>query len=749
MLGRHRELLAELADLTGTHPAREHLAELHMRALYATGRTAEALAAYARLRTHLADQLGLDPAPALQRLHRSILRREPLPDSPPPGTRSDVRPAQLPPDLPGFAGRAGQLEHLDRLLAGRTSAVVISAITGTAGVGKTSLAIHWAHRVRDRFPDGQLYLNLRGFDPAGSAVTPAEAVRGILDALGVAPQRIPDGLDAQVGLYRSLLSGKRLLILLDNARDPEQVRPLLPGSPGCLAVVTSRNRLTGLVAIDGAQPVPLDLLTTGEARQLLAARLGADRVAAEPDAVDALIELCARLPLALAVAAAQAAAQPEVPLATVAARLRSTRSALDAVTGDDRATDIRAVFACSYQTLGEPAARLFRLLGLHPGRDIPAAAAASLAGVPPAEIGVPLGELTRAHLVTQPAPGRYTCHDLLRAYAGELAGTHDPAPVRDTAHAAALVDPHRRDPIGVAPAAPGVSPEPVTDHQQAMAWFTTEHPTLLAVVRLAAAAGLDAQVWQLGWALANFLYRQGHWQDFVAVQEDALAAATRLGDGSKQAAAHRFLGYALSRLGRDDEAYAHLRKALDVHRDLDDPVGHAYSHVAISEAWYDRKGRYREALAHAEKAVELHRRAGNTYGTAGALDATGWLYAVLGDYGQALARSNEALALHRELGNRQGEAAAWEALGYAYHHLGDHAHALTCYQRSLELFHDLGDLYYEATLLNHLGETHHAAGDPGAARSCWQRALDIFTELEHPEAVTVRTRLDELDAVRA
>ncbi|TML22344.1 MAG: SARP family transcriptional regulator, partial [Actinobacteria bacterium] len=259
VLGRHRELLAELADLTGTHPAREHLAELHMRALYATGRTAEALAAYTRLRTHLADQLGLDPAPALQRLHRSILRREPLPDSTPPGTRSDVRPAQLPPDLPGFAGRTGQLEHLDRLLAGRTSAVVISAITGTAGVGKTSLAIHWAHRVRDRFPDGQLYLNLRGFDPAGSAVTPAEAVRGILDALGVAPQRIPDGLDAQVGLYRSLLSGKRLLILLDNARDPEQVRPLLPGSPGCLAVVTSRNRLTGLVAIDGAQPVPLDL----------------------------------------------------------------------------------------------------------------------------------------------------------------------------------------------------------------------------------------------------------------------------------------------------------------------------------------------------------------------------------------------------------------------------------------------------------------------------------------------------------
>jgi DNA-binding SARP family transcriptional activator/tetratricopeptide (TPR) repeat protein len=752
-LGRHRELLAELADLTATHPTRERLAELRMTALYATGRTGEALDVYAELRTRLAEQLGLEPGAPVRRLQRAILRRDP-----PVGAdraaraavRLAVRPAQLPPDLTRFTGRTGELDRLSHLLDGRATAVVISAITGTAGVGKTSLAIHWAHLVRDRFPDGQLYANLRGFDPTGTAVTPSEAVRGFLDALSVPAQRIPDTLDAQVGLYRSLLAGKRVLVVLDNARDPEQVRPLLPGVSGCLALVTSRNQLTGLVAIDGADPVPLDLLSPNEARDLLAARLGTARVAAEPGAVEDLIGLCARLPLALAVAAARAATRPAEPLAEVVAQLRSTRSALDAVTGDDTATDIRAVFACSYQTLSPAAARLFRLLGLHPGPDLSAPAAASLAGVPPVEVEPLLAELTRAHLVTEPVGGRYTFHDLLRAYARELAraGAEAPDATRrlvdhylHTAYAAALVDPHPRDPVEVAPVSAGVTPEPVPDHPAAMAWFSAESAVVVGIVRLAAASGLDPQAWQLAWAVANFLYRQGHWQDFVAIQEVALDAAGRAGNRSRQAAAERFLGYALARMGRYEEAYEHLRAALDLHRDLDDPVGHAHSYSAISEAYFEPAGRYAEALDHSEQALDLYRLAGNRPGEASALDFIGWVQGRAGDYGSALVSCEKALTLHQELGNRQGEAATWHGLGYAHHHLGDHARAIDCYRHALALFRDLGDRYFEADVLANLADPYHATGDLAGARTCWQRALEILDRLEHPRADEIRAKL--------
>src|SRR5439155_18411831 len=307
----------------------DRLVELQMLALYRLGRAAEALDVYRQARDRLAGDLGLDPGASLRRLYGAILRGEPLAPAeaaaaPHPARPAGdwVTPAQLPADLTGFAGRDAQLAQLDALLDHRATAVVISAIAGTAGVGKTALAVHWAHRVRARFPDGQLHVNLRGFDPDAAPIRPDQAVRRFLDALGVPAGRIPNDLDAQVALYRSLLADRRVLVVLDNARDADQVRPLLPGASGCLALVTSRNRLTGLVAVDGAQPVALDLLTTAEARELLAARLGADRVRAEPAAVDQLVHLCARLPLALAVAAARAATEPDLSLATLAAELR-------------------------------------------------------------------------------------------------------------------------------------------------------------------------------------------------------------------------------------------------------------------------------------------------------------------------------------------------------------------------------------------------------------------------------------------
>jgi len=437
-VGEHAQLVPDLEQMVAEHPLDEQLHGQLMLALYRNGRQADALAAYQRLRFTLAEELGIDPSQAVRDLETAILRQDPVLDVPAPAAAllpaSPARPipAQLPPRVAGFAGREQELARLDAILSqaahgGQTrgAPTAIAAIIGTAGVGKTTLAVHWAHRVRERFPDGQLYVNLRGFDWCRPAVDQGHALRKILDALALSPERIPDDLQAQVGLYRSLLAGKRMLVVLDNARDAEQVRPLLPGSPGCLALVTSRNQLTGLVAIEGALPLGLDLLTVSEARDLLARRLGPDRVASEPEAASEIIERSARLPLALTITAARAATKPGFPLAVTAAELRQAATILDPFHGGDLATDVRAVFSWSYRTLSTDAARLFRLLGLHPGPDITLAAAAGLAGIPAEQARLLLAELAYAHLLTEHSPGRYAFHDLLRAYATEQAHTYD------------------------------------------------------------------------------------------------------------------------------------------------------------------------------------------------------------------------------------------------------------------------------------------------------------------------------------
>jgi DNA-binding SARP family transcriptional activator/tetratricopeptide (TPR) repeat protein len=751
-LGRHRELTPELARLTADHPTRERLVELHMLALYRSGRTGDALEAYARARTRLAEELGLDPGAALRRLQGAILRGEPVPASGPDSASPvGVRPAQLPADLVGFAGRAEHLGQLDKLVAEPTTAVVISAIAGTAGIGKTSLAVHWAHSAVDRYPDGQLYVNLRGFDPGGAATGPAEAVRGFLDALGVAPQRVPVGLDAQVGLYRSLLSGKRMLVLLDNARDAEQVRPLLPGSAGCLTLITSRNQLPGLVVTDGAHPLALDLLTSDESRELLVRRLGADRVAAEPGAVDEIIAACARLPLALAVVAARAAVRPGTPLAALAGEMSRARGGLEAFAGEDRATDARAVFSWSYHLLGDGAARLFRLLGLHPGPDVPLAAAASLLGVPPAEAAPLLAELAGAHLLTEQA-GRYRLHDLLRAYAGELAHLHEPADERHhavqrmldhylhSAHAGDLILSPRRDPITLVAPYPGVTVAEFTDHGQVMDWFTAEHPVLLAAVRLAAGTGFPVHTWQLSWSLATFLDRQGHWHDAIAMEEAALAATRRLGDRSRQANSHRYLARTFIHLGRPDDALAQLRDAIELYGEVGDDNGRAHTLLARASV-LGRQGRSAEALDQARQALDLYEVTGHRTGQANAFNSVGWFQIQLGDHREALVHCRQALALNQEFGDRSGQAGTWDSLGLAHHHLGEYAEAVACYREAIDLYRDLGDRYYEADTLVRLGRTHQLAGHLDEARTAWQRALTIFEELGHPRVEEVRGEL--------
>jgi Domain of unknown function (DUF4062) len=409
------------------------------------------------LREHLQQILLREFAGRRPPLDSNLLARA---DADPPPPPEMAVPRQLPTAVAGFAGRAAELEALTGLLEEPTlpgGTVVISAIDGTAGIGKTALAVQWAHQVADQFPDGQLYVNLRGFDPAGPPVTPAEAVRGFLDAFEVPAAPIPASLESQAARYRSLLAGRRVLVLLDNAHDADQVRPLLPGSPGCSVVVTSRNRLSSLIA-DGAHPLTVGLFTEADARQMLTRRLGEDRVAAQPQAVQQIIARCARLRLALSIVAARAAAHPDFPLTALAEELRDAEGRLQAL---DRVT---AVFSWSYRQLSDPAARLFRLLGLHPGPDITAPAAASLAAVPLAAVRPMLAELADANLITEHTPGRFTFHDLLRAYATTQTRTHDPGSDRNaalerildhylhTAQAAwSLSYPHQQQAITLAP----------------------------------------------------------------------------------------------------------------------------------------------------------------------------------------------------------------------------------------------------------------------------------------------------------
>ncbi|MEH1163971.1 BTAD domain-containing putative transcriptional regulator [Micromonospora sp. CPCC 205539] len=761
-LGEHAQLVPELELLTQEHPLDEHIHEQLMVALYRAGRQSDALATYRRLRRTLRDDLGIEPSPALRDRERAILSQDPaLAWSAPAGEVVAVAarasaPAQLPPAVRAFAGRRDELRWLDARLdrpgEPDAAAMVIAAVSGTPGVGKTALAVHWAHQVADRFPDGQLYVNLRGFDAGGAVLEPADAIRGFLDALGVPVERIPAGLPAQAGLYRSLLTGRRVLVVIDNARDAEQVRPLLPGSASCLAVVTSRNQLTSLVASEGAQPLALDLLPAAEARDLLARRLGSDRVAGEPTAVDQIIASCARLPLALAIATSRAATRPGFPLAALASELRDAADALDAFDGGDPATDVRAVFSWSYQALSPTAGRMFRLLGLHPGPDIAAPAAASLAGVPLRQARTLLAELARTHLLIEHSPGRYAFHDLLRVYATEL--THEldgdgerQAAVRrlldsylHVAYAGARLLQPFRDPIDLEPARPGVAAVAPVDAEQAMAWFITEHPVLLNTVTRAADDGLYGHAWRLAWTLADFFDRKGHWQDWVTTHETALTSADLLADHRAAATVRRGLGRARAQLGQFAEAHAQLRQAAHLYGQLGDVTGQA--HTARSIAWVcSRQGRHREGLAHAQRALDLFEAVGDRALQARALNSVGWQYAQLRDHGEALHHCRRALQLLREVGDRFGEANTWDSLGYAHHHLGDYQQATACYQRAVELFRDLGDRYYEADTLTHAGESHQAAGDPEAARLAWLRALDILGALGHPDADRLRATL--------
>jgi tetratricopeptide (TPR) repeat protein len=560
-------------------------------------------------------------------------------------------------------------------------------------------------------------------------------------------------LAAQTGLYRSMLAGKRVLVLLDNALDVEQVRPLLPGSAGCVVLVTSRGQLTGLVTADGARSLRVGLVSEDEARELLAGRLGADRVYAEPHAVNEIIARCARLPLGLALAAARGEACPELPLASLAAELGATADSLDGFEAADAATDVRTVFSWSYRALSPDAARLFRLLGAHPGPHIAPSAAASLAAHPPRRVREMLTSLTRAHLVVEYVPGRYTMHDLLRAYAIERGQAEDSEVVRreavqraldhylHTAYPAGqLLFPQQHKPMDLGTTLPGVLPESLTGHDDALAWFTAEYPVLLAAVQRAPVAGFDTHAWQLALALRTFQHMRGHWQEQIASHQTALDAARRLGDRTAQAHTLHGLGHAYLMLGRFDDAETHFGRAVEAWDGRDDPAGKAMTHMGLGQI-AEQQGHYAAMLEHALQGLDLFRAAGNRSWIAVALNAIGHCHARLGDYDQALDYCQQALTLLQELGVRYGEATTWDSLGYVHRGLADYAQSATSYRHAVDLYRDLGDRYFEADSLTGLGDTHHAAGDTDAARAVWQQALDIFDQLDHPDASQVRAKL--------
>jgi DNA-binding SARP family transcriptional activator/Flp pilus assembly protein TadD len=797
-IGDHTRVVDVARELLVDYPLAEPLYAALMTALVAADRPAEALDYYPIAQAALRHALGVEPGPELTRLHAAILRGDPAPLSvgatvPPSmpramptrlarGPRPSMPiPAQLPSDVASFTGRVEQLEWLDRLLAGgadaSATAVTIAVITGSAGVGKTALAVHWAHRVAARFPDGQLYVNLRGYDP-DQPLPAADALAQLLTGLGVPAQDIPLGLDERAGRYRTALAGRRMLILLDNAGSDEQIRPLLPGAAFCMVLVTSRDALAGLVATHGARRVELDRLPEDDAVELLRRLIGI-RVDGDPAAAAALASLCARLPLALRIAAELAVARPRLSLPSLVDDLNDEHRRLDLLTvrGDSRAA-IQAVFSWSLRHLPAEAARGFALLGLHPGPDLDDHGAAALIGGALDDARWVLDMLARAHLVEPGAANRYAMHDLLRIFALRLASTSESADVRTAAlgrlfdyylaTAAEAMDrlypaeAHRRPPRSTA-----TTPMPVlTDQDAARAWLESERPAMVAAAGHAVRHGSPAYAVRLSATLFRYL-AGGHYAAALALHGYARDGAVQTGDLAGQAQALLGLGAAHMRLGRYHAAADHHRQALDLYRRAGDPAGEARALNNLGNV-EDRLGQRDEASAHLRQALALYRKLGDQIGQARALNNLGAFEERVGDYRSAARHHEQALALvrdagdrsdgaaahsnlcdveirlghyqraarhglralllYRQVGNRTGEAWTLDSMGTVFTRLARPSIAIEYHEDALTLFGEAGDRDGEAWALNGLGEAANAKQQPTNALARHRAALTIATE---------------------
>jgi len=647
-------------------------------------------------------------------------------------------PAQLPHDVPGFIGRDVELATLTRLKEQSAGILLISTIDGIAGIGKTALAVHWAHQVANQFPDGQLYINLRGFDPSGKPVAPAVAIDEFLDAFAIPPEDKPVSLDARTALYRSLLAEKCILIILDNAYNEQQVRPLLPGNPACVVIVTSRRKLGGLVAADGASILTLNQLTEAEADNLLARRLGREQITAEPQATRALIQFCAGLPLALAVIAARAATCPHLSLTELATELHNATDRLDKLDVGDPATSVRAAFSWTYKYLSPASARLFRLLGLHPGPDVTVPAVASLAEIPLEDAHELLRQLTQVSLLSQHAPRRFTSHDLVRAYARDLVD-NDSAYEQEAAlirmfdyylhTAAAAMD-------GLFPAeaerrprvVPWLGPDLLmTDQNAALAWLDAERANLIAVARVAR-PGWPGHTIRLAATLFRYLDAGGHFSEAITVHGDARRAASQTGDQAAEAIALTNLGVVNIRQGQDQQAADQLHQALNLFREVGDQAGQARAlhNLGVIDV---RQGQDQQAADHLYQALNLFREVGERVGQVRTLSSLGFIERRHGRYQQATTLQQGALTLSREMGDRNGEAYALAYLGELNLRQGRYQQATSYLQQALTIFRETGDRNGEAGVAADLGGVDLQQGRYPQATAHLQQALTLYRKL--------------------
>jgi DNA-binding SARP family transcriptional activator len=752
-LGRHAGVVDELQRLVEQHPLRERLYGQLMLALLRSGRRGEALAAYRQARRLLVSELGVEPGADLQRLHRAILAggagqaseesqalagtastAGTITPAAPIRAGGQVPPAQLPADVSGFVGRDEQLDRLDRLLAraGAQAAagLVIATVVGVAGAGKTALAVRWAHRVRDAFPDGQLYVNLRGY-AAGPPLRPIDALAGFLPALGLPADQVPDDLEQAAAAYRSLLAGRRVLVLLDNAHHADQVRPLLPGGAGCLVVVTSRDRLHGLVARDGAAQIDLSVLPPAAARRLLAELVGEARVRAEPGAAAELVDLCGRLPLALRIAAAGLTGRPAVRIGDYTRQL-ATGDRLSTLEIDgDPDVGVRTAFDHSYSRLPPAARAMFRLLGLVPGPDVAAPAAAALAGLPPEAARRLLDRLAAAHLVTEHAPGRYTMHDLIRLYARQRASEQDAEPDR----AAALERLYGHLLSGTIGAARRIRPEILRlpepaaatefdDDASASAWLAAERSNLVATTLHCASEGPHRIAWRLADALRGYLYHGMHIVDWQAVAEAGLAAARADGDLAGQAAARISLALHHLTQGRHPEAIEGYREALSLARRAGWREAESAALGNLGSVLIGL-GRFTEAAGYAEQALAIDRETGWLAGQASKLGNLAIVSLGLGRLELAASQQARALALYRRAGSRSGEARAMANLGEVRHALGHLDEAIGLLDRALSVHRELADQHTEGDTTRALAAAHLDAGRYGSAGELAGRAVEL------------------------
>jgi DNA-binding SARP family transcriptional activator/tetratricopeptide (TPR) repeat protein len=745
---RAGEVIPELRELTARFPLREPLWVRLLVALAQTGRQAEALEQYEQIRARIADELGVDPGTELQRIFANLLDGSVLDPTAEPTRAATTAstptvPRQLPADIARFVGRAALLDRLDEVLGDGTDprAAPIVAVHGTGGVGKTSLVVHWAHRVAERFPDGQLYLNLRGYGP-GEPMTVSAALDTLLRGLGVQGEQLPTGSEAAEHLLRSMFADRRMLVILDNAHDADHVRPLLPGTGQSRVVVTSRSQLRGLVAREGAARVGLDQLDPAESVDLLEGVLAERGIAGDESSVAELGQLCGHLPLALAVAAERASRQPDLELGELVAELREERERLDALDLGEESASLRAVFAWSYQALDPDVAAMFRLLGLYPASDLSLPGAAALAGTATSRVRRLLDRLVDGNLLQQRRPGRYELHDLLHTYAAELA-ENDPADDRSAAlgrlldwylHSAAnawrVLWANVSPPKTIGPPVEAVSPVAFDSRAQALGWFESERASLIAAVRVAADRGQHATVKNLGDALWYYLSHYRAPDDLLTVLHTTADSARRSDDLPALAKATLRLGTISLHRADHEAARAYYERSRELYELAGDPVGHGRALSNLGTLAMEM-GRFQESADYCERAIEWLTTVPREH--AQGLNNLAVAYLFLERHRDAYETARRALDVGRGSSLEVNRATSLDTIGQALLALGHAEEAVEHLRQARRLLSDVGARWEEGAILTNLGRALSSSGDDDAARAAWTEALSVLDELGAPD----------------